>query len=63
MIDGKQAVVGRGRRVMAKGQLRSHKEAKKPKKDKALKSAPAGAPAAGAFTKQGPLAGSSGKKK
>ena len=48
---------------MAKGQLRSHKEAKKPKKDKALKSAPAGAPAAGAFTKQGPLAGSLDKKK
>ena len=47
---------------MAKGQLRSHKEPKKPKKDKA-KSAAAGAPVAGAFAKQGPLAGSLDKKK
>jgi hypothetical protein len=47
---------------MAKGQLRSNKEAKKPKKDKA-KSAPTGASAGGGFAKQGPLAGSPGKKK
>lgn len=49
--------------MMAKGQLRSHKEAKKPKKDKAAKSAATGAAAAGGFAKQGPLAGSPGKKK
>lgn len=47
---------------MAKGQLRSHKEPKKPKKDKA-KSAGVSAPVAGAFAKQGPLAGSPDKKK
>jgi hypothetical protein len=47
---------------MAKGQLRSHKEPKKPKKDKA-KSAAAGAPAPGGFAKQAPLAGSPDKKK
>ncbi len=47
---------------MAKGQLRSNKEAKKPKKDKA-KSAAAGTPAAGGFAKQGPQAGSPGAKK
>jgi len=48
--------------MMAKGQLRSHKEPKKPKKDK-VKSAAAGAPVPGAFAKQGPLAGSPDKKK
>jgi hypothetical protein len=47
---------------MAKGQMRSNKEAKKPKKDKA-KPAPSGASAAAGFAKQGPLAGSPGKKK
>ncbi|MGD0564568.1 MAG: hypothetical protein ABSA66_15940 [Roseiarcus sp.] len=47
---------------MAKGQLRSNKEAKKPKKDKA-KSAAAGASVPGAFAKQGPQAGSPGSKK
>jgi len=47
---------------MAKGQLRSHKEPKKPKKDKA-KSAAAGTPAPGGFAKQAPLAGSPDKKK
>ena len=47
---------------MAKGQLRSHKEPKKPKKDKA-KSAAAGVPAASVFAKQAPLAGSPEKKK
>jgi hypothetical protein len=46
---------------MAKGQLRSHKEAKKPKKDKA-KAAAAGAPAGG-FAKQGAQAGSPSAKK
>jgi hypothetical protein len=48
--------------MMAKGQLRSHKEPKKPKKDKA-KSAVAGAPAPSVFAKQTPLAGSPEKKK
>ncbi len=47
---------------MAKGQLRSHKEAKKPKKDK-VKSAAAGASAASGFAKQGPQAGSPAAKK
>jgi hypothetical protein len=46
---------------MAKGQLRSNKEAKKPKKDKAK--AAAGASASAGFAKQGPLAGAPGKKK
>jgi hypothetical protein len=47
---------------MAKGQMRSNKEAKKPKKDKG-KPASAGASAVAGFAKQGPLAGSPGKKK
>jgi hypothetical protein len=47
---------------MAKGQLRSNKEPKKPKKDKA-KSAATGASPSGGFAKQGPMAGSPGKKK
>jgi hypothetical protein len=47
---------------MAKGQLRSNKEAKKPKKDKA-KSASTGASGSAGFAKQGTLAGSPGKKK
>jgi len=47
---------------MAKGQLRSNKEAKKPKKDKA-KAAAGGASASAGFAKQGPLAGAPGKKK
>jgi hypothetical protein len=48
--------------MVAKGQLRSNKEAKKPKKDKG-KSAPAGAAGSNGFSKQGPQAGSqSGKK-
>jgi hypothetical protein len=47
---------------MAKGQLRSNKEAKKPKKDKA-KAAAGGASASAGFAKQGALAGTPGKKK
>jgi hypothetical protein len=62
MIDGEWAVGAPWRRVMAKGQLRSNKEPKKPKKDKA-KSPVASAGAASAFAKQGPQAGSSDKKK
>jgi len=46
---------------MAKGQMRSNKEAKKPKKDK-LK-APAGGAGASAFVKQGQPTGSPPKKK
>ncbi len=46
---------------MAKGQLRSHKEAKKPKKDK-VKAAPASGSASG-FAKQGAQAGSASAKK
>ena len=45
---------------MAKGQMRSNKEAKKPKKDK-VKSAPATTP--GGFAKASPPAGSPSKKK
>jgi len=47
---------------MAKGQMRSNKEAKKPKKDKA-KSAPASASTTSGFAKQGAPAGSSAKRK
>jgi len=46
---------------MAKGQMRSNKEAKKPKKDK-VKAAPAPTTAAG-FSKTGQPAGSAPKKK
>jgi hypothetical protein len=46
---------------MAKGQMRSNKEAKKPKKDKVKASAGAGA--AGAFAKASQPAGSPPKKK
>ena len=45
---------------MAKGQMRSNKEAKKPKKDKLKGSA---TPTAGGFAKQGQPAGSPSKKK
>ncbi|WP_174247457.1 hypothetical protein [Methylocapsa sp. S129] len=46
---------------MAKGQMRSNKEAKKPKKDKLKASAPA--TTAAGFTKAGQPAGSPSKKK
>ena len=64
-IEGRRRVASRatvGRRAMAKGQLRSNKEAKKPKKDKA-KAAAGSASASAGFAKQGPLAGAPGKKK
>jgi hypothetical protein len=50
-----------GRRAMAKGQMRSNKEAKKPKKDK-VKASPGGTTAAG-FAKTSQPAGSPPKKK
>jgi hypothetical protein len=46
---------------MAKGQMRSNKEAKKPKKDKLKGSAPATTP--GGFAKASQPAGSPSKKK
>jgi hypothetical protein len=46
---------------MAKGQMRSNKEAKKPKKDK-VKAGPAGA-TLGSFMKQGSAPAASSKKK
>jgi hypothetical protein len=46
--------------AMAKGQMRSNKEAKKPKKDK-LKAA--AAPSTGGFAKAGQPAGAAPKKK
>jgi hypothetical protein len=46
---------------MAKGQMRSNKEAKKPKKDKAK--AAAGATTSAGFSKAGQPAGSAPKKK
>jgi hypothetical protein len=62
MSEGESPSVGREENAMAKGQLRSNKEAKKPKKDKA-KSPAAGAAGPAGFAKQGALAGSPGKKK
>ena len=50
-----------GRKIMAKGQLRSNKEAKKPKKDK-LKTA-AGATTPAGFAKASQPPGSGPKKK
>ncbi len=41
---------------MAKGQKRSNREVKKPKKDKKPAAPPAGAPRAGAFSKPPPKA-------
>jgi len=46
---------------MAKGQMRSNKEAKKPKKDKEKGSS--ASPAPGSFAKQTQPSGASGKKK
>jgi hypothetical protein len=47
---------------MAKGQLRSNKEAKKPKKDK-VKAASTSASTLVGLARQGPLAAAPGKKK
>jgi hypothetical protein len=57
----RKLIAGGGEAVMAKGQLRSNKEAKKPKKDK-IKSASAPTTASG-FAKAGQPAGAAPKKK